>query len=673
MMTEADIHVPVAKYVDRRADRGLERRDGGILGDHARDPPWLRARHGTEPHSMSITRSRDQRRRAVDLALLGLVTTAVTWPTWVDRPQSQLDPSWVTGLHLAWQSRLTHGADITFSYGPLGFAVFPMGLDRSAMVISLVAITALATVFALLTYRLLLTRTGHHIGSLLGTVILALFCGSFGSHVDLVLVAMAATAVSLLVRPPARPTFWLVGAGALAAVLLVIKVSNGSVAVGVAVVYALCQPRTLRSVAITVGSFVGTLVASWGLLGQRFGALPGWLRQIYESNSAHAWAMGIEEQGRAWEYLVVLGVATAALALGVRRRRQVLAHFPTRLHLLSAVAIVGATSLFFFKQGFTRHDHHSLAFFVALLYVVVISSAPRPHVGWRWSVAWSWMVLVVVTLAASGTPLPDAFDPSTSAARLARHIDAFVDRDSRMATLHLARQEAAAEYQLPVALLERLDGRSVHVDPWETTLVWTYDLDWNPALVFQRHLAYSVHLDRLTADGLSASRGPDAILRRAVRPIDGRDDLLEAPLTITAMLCHFAPTEQTDEWQVLERTGSRCSDPVPHGGPVRARKGHVIPVPDIDPDRQILLVAIDFHPGRWDRLRAVVHKAPPHMAEIDGNEVRILPRVSTSPGPLYVPPSSGWSEPFRVRAEPPDTLMLDRSASVRFYVATIDG
>jgi hypothetical protein len=288
-----------------------------------------------------------------------------------------------------------------------------------------------------------------------------------------------------------------------------------------------------------------------------------------------------------------------------------------------------------------------------------------------WEPAVGWLFTVLCLFSAGGVSVSAALDPVSSAQSFGRVVNDLIDPNDWRDGLSAARAAARDTYQVPTEMLTAMRESSVHVEPFELMVAWAYDLRWNPTPVFQRYSAYTPYLDGLNADHLAgATDGPDQVLRSVDPAIDRRFDFLEAPRTMRTTLCRFAPIEQSDRWQLLARVPDRCSVPR-ELGTQRVAAGDVVTVPTFDTARQALLIGIDFEPGIVERLRATVYKSHEYSLIVDGVPTRVLPLMTAEPGLLYVPPSSGWADPFRRLTSAPTELRLDHAAVVTFAVIDV--
>ncbi len=91
-----------------------------------------------------------------------LVAWLATFPTPLLKAGGGLDLSWVQALHMAVASGLIFGRDILFTYGPLGYLFFPVGLNTMLWIEAVVFRITIHTLFYL-SLLLLVLKNEHRL------------------------------------------------------------------------------------------------------------------------------------------------------------------------------------------------------------------------------------------------------------------------------------------------------------------------------------------------------------------------------------------------------------------------------------------------------------------------------------------------------------------------------
>jgi hypothetical protein len=145
-------------------------------------------------------------------------------------------------------------------------------------------------------------------------------------------------------------------------------------------------------------------------------------------------------------------------------------------------------------------------------------------------------------------------------------------------------QQAAMRKRFTVspAMLTRIGSSTVHVEPWETAVVYAYPwLNWHPLPVFQDYQAYTPALDQANADYLAGRDRPKYILRQPDTALDDRLPRFDPPLTSLETLCRYRKVDEAQGWQLFEASTNRCG--TEHAlRTVSARFGETVPVPSAD-------------------------------------------------------------------------------------------
>jgi hypothetical protein len=602
--------------------------------------------------------------------VVGAAAVVFGWPSDAVGPRGGLDPSWRLGLQLAHQQGIPFGNELAFTYGPLGFLQSPSALSRVQLVMYLGAMALMLAAFYAMTYRLLVRHgLSQMVGALVAFAAMLILPISGASICEFLFVAAIATVVDALVSRTMLPVLAWIGFGVLTATCLQMKFSTGLAMLpllGLAVLLSKQRwPRTLAYAA----SFLVAFVALWAAGGQDFGQIPAWFSFSLQLSLGYGSGMAIETPSLAWEYPALLLVGLGFLAVAFAQRNALREQWKqSKLTAIGVAAIVAAAADFILKQGYIRHDKHSVLFWFALAYAVLVSVRWAAH-KLPATVAY---VAGVVTLAwcgsaVQGTGLVALADPLPGARTLTTSMSAIVSSQYQQELVSTARNEMLASYQVPDGARAAVGNEPTAADPYEISAVWATGMPWQPSTVLQRYTSLTVGLDQANAKSLQAATGPTRILQQGIPAIDGRYSLLESPAYVREMLCGYRVGFKDERWQVLERSTSRC------GAPERMQQvtvgaGQEITLPTIDASREALLVSYELKTPIIERAIAAALKPVRNTnINIGGTSYRALDTTASVPGLLYVPPTSGWSDTTRIKTSPPESLTLSRPATITIY------
>lgn len=582
------------------------------------------------------------RRRGPVLATAAFLTL-LAWPLGTQRIESGLDASWKAALHMAAKEQLAFGRDVAFPYGPLGFLTAPDLYFPSTGLIAIAFHIAVAGVLSYAVVRLLTTTVRLWACVVIAATVLMilnpLLLGStpFLPYTCFLIAAMWSFRRVLDAERPWRvqdivvPTL-------LAMVVALMKLDAGIaclVVIGYAVVVGSLQASgatvALRRTLLLLTTVAVGLPSLWVAIGQPLGSLPVWLSRSREIVSGYSAAMGIERSG-AWEYAAALLVVTL-IGGHVATTPQL-----TRQRRLLVLGYLATASFIVFKQGFVRHDAHSLQFF-ALFVVLPLAMLPRWPLRQALVVAAvpgvAFLAIANVNLASSLSPIPRA----ESIAEVVRLTSSSSEREG---VIEDNRARLQREYALPDEVLGRLRAETVDFEPWEITIGWAYpDLEWRQEPILQAYSAYTTPLDRAAASFFAGDRRPKFVLRQHEQPIgnveDERVPRFESPDANLALLCHYRAAYQESTWQVLESGASRCGRP-------RVLEERTVKFGDrvaLPPGNENTIVVGRFR-GIGDSVLAtvqdLVYKAPQFYIRINGDRTfPFLQGHQDSPHVLVVP------------------------------------
>lgn len=607
--------------------------------------------------------------RRLAILPIALVVAVLSWPVTTIEPGPGLDPSWQIGLHLAANAGLDYGTEVVFTYGPLGFLATPVlafgWSGGAAFVVTLllrVALAALVIVVLRRNWPLWLAA------------VVAFVLSAFAATVPEAALVTFFLALVWSVEDRPLEERW-EGAmplvlGVAAGLLLLIKVSVGVLAIGMlAIGVWRLSARPLRAALTATAAMLGAIALGWLATGNSLTAFPRWLTGTQEIASGFITAMDYEQPGREWEYaavfVLIAGLAVLMLAI-VRFRPRA-----EQLVLLgiTAVMVFGA-----FRQGFVRHDFHSLIAFSALV-AVPLAFRIRTRELRIATLAFAAVAALVFLRAAAEPNGPGPVDVLNPWPRLERFADqaaTLVIPSRRRNAMADAEERIADHLRIPARMLDRVRGRSVHIEPVEISAAWAHDLDWRPTPVFQRYSAYTPYLDRRNAEFLLADEGPEVVLRqnygsKTLQNANPRTNpLFESPRYSLALICGYREVAAVRDWFLLERSAYRCGEPR-ELATVTGVPGTAVAVPPAGPD-EALLLSIEAEPPRAAGLRRLLFKPRRQTGlgfDLGRTFFRLSPRQLDGPLVIHLPETVGWRE-FRGSIPPPDVTVANTTSPVTF-------
>lgn len=572
-------------------------------------------------------------------AVVGLAW--VTWPAGSLAPTAGIDGSWAIALHQAALGRLHYGPDVAFTYGPLGFLSRPLligGWTGAASVAFAGAAQLILCAFLVRAARrsfpavvaVVLVYTAAALPTALGS---PFFLGDY-----LVVVAFC-LAVWIIEAPSPLPPFVVVLGGFLAACQLLLKLNGGVTCLVLFVLTVwFCRPGGWRSELLFSITLALSAAALWVLAGNALGDFPAWLRESFHVMLSYTDAQALEAPHRGWEYGEAALVAAGGAGLvGWKARRL------DGTRAAGLVLVAAFCGFAYFKEGFVRHDAHSISFFAAVAMALL---------AFRWG-AWSrWIAagLIGVSVAAvllvpevrGSTP----FHPFRFARLALTDVRLVVDSGRRRSSIAEARAAARRALRVDPQLLALIGDRTVDVEPSETAAVWAYGLAWRPEPLIQSYIAYDHALDLVNAKQL-VRHGAGFVLREAVWPaLDGKQPVLEAPETFLALVCRYREIGATTRWEVLRRAGDRCGA-ARRLTSVTAHVGQAVAIPGPPRSNDIVFARMHIRTPLTTRLQSLVLKPFDQPSiRLDAERYRFLPSTAAGTLVLRMPAAAGMAAQF---------------------------
>jgi hypothetical protein len=499
------------------------------------------------------------------------------------------DPSWRMILDYARQQNLQFGTDLAYTYGPLGFLVFPCFSNYAAgirMVVDL-AISFIATAgFCLVAWRLRwLSRTlglcafawcAANMSTLADVMdfmlLVGLFCWGLLCVLEwpkhrfrrqAVVVRAVVFVVLVLFSALAKVSFFFLGSAAIALVTIGFALSGnlrGAVAIG--------------------GGCVAGFLYCWILAGQSLSNLGSFVTNGLSMVSGYDHALGIGDPERVQSRTFAIAALVAALLCVELARAFRTTDRPSRLSRLIAVAWVGLFAFASWKHGIVRADvMHLWEFFSFVTLVALTAGALSSPTGepTRVSVAaeattrdsrlqaiWNARarVLMIAIAVVAFSTLQEFYFQSiakslgqplrTIAANCIRLLYPSAYLQSTAAWVETNRTAA----QLPK--MRRLIGAgSTDVFGQSQVYAMFNDLNYHPRPLPQSYAACSLRLSKLNEQ--SYLRNPPQCVLFCLEPLEHKFPPLEDSLLLRHLLINYELADQEEPFLLLKAKTSEAA------------------------------------------------------------------------------------------------------------------
>ncbi len=572
-----------------------------------------------------------------------------------------VDDSWRYTLTAARDEGVDFGRDLAFTYGPLVF------LDGGPIYTVATGAAAFAMRFALATATaLLVLRVARDMGwarrkqVAAAWVVVAVIVPPDRYGEVAVMVTCGWIIRSLVTRGfLPMPAQLAVAAGA--GVWMVVKPSAAVVLVGVACVAGI--PRTVaagdtvaaaerlntplliraagRAVACLATAAVAA-AAAWVLSGQELGSLTGFVEGWLEVSAGFASGMAHGNRAliAAEAALVVSATFFGVVAL-VRLVRN-----PTATAW--ALFLVISALLFWGRQiGMARPDEAHMKDIGVL--VIVLTLTLWPTLGTRARRILMGVSLPLVSVL-SLIPIPAVLDTVPVVGSVRNFVGEAVDlADGGL--IEDFRVQIADHYDVSDRIIDRVDGRPVHISPQNTNVAFAHpELGFWVLPTVQHYVSYTGDLEQHNVEALLGPEGPDFVLHQPVTDVESHHPAWESPLLIHTLWCAFEPVEQEGQWSLLAPTGSGCDPPEALGEPVPATSTVSIPAEARSCPGVVTFRIFDAAHVGLDDLALLVFRQPRPFVKTEGEEWPLVPGTADQPHIIAAP---GADRPWLGRQVPP--------------------
>lgn len=592
-------------------------------------------------------------------------------------PAPGFDPSWQTGLGIAHRDNLRFGVELSYTYGPWGWSATPTFVERSQAWGQVAFRLATAVGFASVVW--MMARRGFS-GLTCGVAVLVvgILAGWILSPDERLFGTLVGLAVLLLDRVPTagHPYAGMAAFGALVALAAQVKVSTGLAGLALAAVVVVGTLRLPRQPIVLVVSFLLVFATAWMMAGQSPADIAAWIQSALANVSGYSGAMALYPSS-AW--LSVWGFALSGLAV------LVFAWWKTRnsdyavIARFSILAVLALSFYFALRLGFVRQEPERVASAFALTLPLWLWLVPKDWPLPRKIVVLAIPSLVLFTALLWAVPglQRDLLNVSAKLVAWRNGLARLTESEPSYAEAEgLAKLRNASSYNLGADLRSELQQKAVQVDPWQTSLIWTYDLEWAPVPAFQPAVALTPSLDELNARALLSRPASNVLLTQSGEglQIAGENPAWVSPLYQIIVRCHYQQIASDGDWAVLQNLGySRCGEPRPVQTQT-VQPGLALAVPPVA-DGQLLVARYSANLGLFQRALATIFKPPaPLVVSLDGVDYQ-LPWAFADGSPLLMCTTSEQtpeSNPVPACARQAEAIDFSHTGTVTWEVIDFD-
>jgi len=527
----------------------------------------------------------------------------ITMPYLIRPITGGLDLSYVVGLHKAHIQELTHGREVVFTYGPLGFLIFPIIITRNAWMYS-AGYTLAVYLLALCAFCVFVRKTrANPLNSIIFTLIFVTAFKTQFSGTDYGIPLSVFICIYLYLQGK-RSIPLLIGLAFICSITAYIKFSIFMMICTMAVVllYVLIAEKRRLELAWFAGTaLVSFLVAGCLIIGEPK-AIIDYYRAGVELSTGYSDGMSLSGENIQVIYAVGGWIFFIGLILYNAFRKK-------RSDLIFLILSFGMLFVSF-KHGFVRHDLHVIYYISTWMLVFGLYYLKVFHQRRRYSYL---ILLFTMSLFCQSLiitqPFKKLFLFDELPGKIATNKNALKVVTSKNVNQHKrdAANNLSDHYTLTDETLQLLKGYTVDVFNWDLAITELYGLNWWPRPVFQSYTAYTAYLDRLNQAHFRSNTAPDYVLFRFIS-IDGRYPLFDEPATFRTLLTGYKPCTRDGEFLVLRKKESVDRYEKRYIRTTVARFGQIIEVPRID--NGLLFGRVRIEPNLLGKILKLLFKPP---------------------------------------------------------------
>ncbi|HVB66173.1 MAG TPA: hypothetical protein VND01_00590 [Candidatus Acidoferrales bacterium] len=543
-----------------------------------------------------------------------------------------LDPSWVIAVHMAKIQHLTWGSDLVFTYGPLGYLLYPININHDtwsqAFFYTIISHILLFTILIIFVNKIkfpfftvilfgilsiILVKLGHTYFPLLG-MLLAFYLYLEYCKRKIILIPLA---------------FF-------TAFLIYVKLDLGTASLSILVLSSaiLIIKKRWKEAAVCGIAYASFLILIWELINNSLNHLQDYFIRSLMIVSDYPSAVSTNESPPFLLYMAVIGwILYFWWVFDSIKNKQNL-----------KILLLSSPSLFLiFRLGFVRDVGHPTDFFLfwSLIFLVFVSTSFGKKI--HKILKFSSLLLVIIfaaTCVAYWSNLGTSFEFENAVTKLEKavtntekafftlynpeyvqsipsYINYLVDDKSIESFRNGEKNNMKNYYDISKNALGMIGKQSVDIIEFDQAIAYAYDLNWHPKPILQSFNAYNAGLDNLDAEFLQKTNSTKFILYKNAS-IDGRYALFDEPATLITLLCDYQIKGATSDFLLLERNQDICGDEKIISDKT-VRFGEEVTIPQVLDNDSYLFAKISIEHNLIGKISNVIYKPPQVYIHINGD------------------------------------------------------
>ncbi len=476
------------------------------------------------------------------------------------------DSWWIIGLHLVKTQDLVWGNDVVWTYGPLGYLLYPINVDNELWEHTFFYSVISHSLFFLTAFFFVL-KTNHPIRN---AIIFGIFSIYF-MWIDLYYFPWIGILLGFyLYLEYSKNKFFLIPLAFSVAFLTFTKFDLGVGSTSILVlscIYLALRGRIKESIFCIV-LYATFLILIWQAVTNSLESFPSFITNSLDLATGFTSVMPLDNLPF---FLLLMAIPTLVLyILWMFNKNQ-----DNRKHL-KFLFISPITVFFFFKEGYMRFDLiHVLIFFLLaatfFLILAMINSRKTNKIllysTYGLIIVYSFSSLFIISewMIYQTDPDPTVSETLIVATKnLGLAYSApylhyvplqveYIINDEQF-ELNKAKQKQNLKNNfspLSPKTLDLLGNHTVDVIPFDIGLVYAYDLNYQPR-PFMVSVGYTQNTDRMNAKHFTSASSPDYILFEKIT-LDYHYPLFDEPATFRTLLCHYHQVHLDGDRIVLEK------------------------------------------------------------------------------------------------------------------------
>jgi len=453
-----------------------------------------------------------------------------------------IDPSYMFAFNYFFQHHIPIGENILFTFGPLGFLLFPMPLGDNILIATIIhSIIKFLFIFG----SLFLYHQNKKILNFFHYFIVLIALYIIASSISLPYLLIFTPLIFLLNYHTNKNILFGIFSSILIALALLTKSSLGIIGISILFSFSIYTwiKKDFKTAAILIFFTIFSFLTIWFLLYNNIIYIPQYLYAIIEFSQGNSSAMTQNPNNNWWIFTLFIIFFITYPFLSKYKLIQIL----FGITFLATIAM--------FKYAISREDH-IFEFELFLYHFIFIIFLIEKNITLK-NILHLLMIYLTFIAFIYFTPSRDKIPTHI----IQKHFSSIKFNNFNILDVHTSNEKLRQKSEkliksrkLDTKTTTTIGNSSIESYPVSTTIFAANKFNWRPRPIFQSYITYTSYLDNINAHFFNSKSAPEYLIWSGAPTLSNHYLLNDNPATIYQILNHYYVINKYNTYSLMQHT-----------------------------------------------------------------------------------------------------------------------